>query len=1186
MSQDLASQLFRPYLSTWLRERVGTPALRPGAVFSCQATILYADLSGFTRLTAAFASVPDGAERLHDALNRCYSALIDTIGAYGGDVPTIAGDALTAWWPEQLDLELARRCAAAMLSAAAALPVLATPEGPFRVELRIGVSAGLVHATLAGLPTHGVHLVIAGPALDAAAAAERAAPPGAVYVVDASPASEQPPPIPEPPDSGDALSWEHFLPPSFAERLRLNELVAEYRRCVPVFATFELPRRPDQLHPLVAQVQAVVQRWGGWLNEIEIGDGGPVFVLLFGAPLARGDDASRAVGCCLELRERGLITRAGVTLGILFVGSVGSATRRVYTAQGDDMNLAAHLMQQAAPGEILVSGRVRHDVMDRYETSPPTVMVTKGHAAGVPVARLRSRAARSPAQVRRYLPDAATLVGREQERATIRDAAAAAAAGQPTLLIVEGESGIGKSCMLQDLFLNWIVDGRIAYSAECSSGGMPTPFFAWRPILFDLCEVDEGAPLRLQRAQLDRAVGALPPELQAGREALSEALGLGSLRPDGVLPASAELPALMALIVALVQRQVARGPLLIVLEDIHWADEPSLLLARELIYQAPAAPHPFCLALSHRPLDGPPPQPLADLHSHAACVRVTVGRLSQEESLTMIRAQLGVSEVRDELRQHVERATEGQPLFIKEYLRVLRQHNLIRIEDDTASLVRSLVTVQVSNSAQGIIQARVDRLDLATRLTLKVAAVLGRSFPLRLLSTIHPARPLPAALREQLDTLVALQIIDLELADPEPVYRFKYGITHEVAYTSLLFGQRRQLHGAVATWYEWAYAEELAAGTAAMAVYDVLIDHLGRAEEWERQATYCRMAAERAARQLSASTALRYIEQALVFTREREARIAMLLLRVALNDRVGNYQTQEQDLEELALLAARGARALPLRYADYFRLRLLLAQGLAEPALAEGELLGRRLRRLERQLEGPERAELTLLQSAVKETIAAVRAALGQRAHARMTLRRALALCWSPTAEGLDRSRAPLLEPQILASRCLEGLGNLDLSEGRLDPARTCYQQALELARAVGDWCGESRARERLGRVQLAEGDLQGALATARAVLTTSNAVGDRRGQALALRQIAAISAARGDYAAAERDAHYALAISAGARARAQEAEIWDELAVYAEAQGLHEEAAAARNEARRLRSAARTQLATSAPQLAAQGML
>jgi class 3 adenylate cyclase len=1164
MSQDQASQLFRPYLSAWLREQFAAREIQPGFVATVNAAILYADLSGFTQLTAAYAALPDGAECLHDALNRCYTVLTETIGAFGGDVAAIAGDALTAWWPGSTEIEPARRCGSAMLAAVAALPPLQTPAGPFRLELRIGVSVGVAHAALAGLPSHGVHLVISGPALSAAAAAERNGPPGTLQIAPPTVRAESGLTATQPCGAGPALSWESFVPPGFAERLRLNDHSAEYRRCVPVFAAFTLPASPEELHPLVAQVQTVVMRWGGWLNEIEVGDKGSVFVLLFGAPVARGDDPSRAVGCCLELLERGLIRKAGITLGILFVGAVGSQRRRVYTAQGDDMNLAAHLMLRADEGAILVSGRVRHDVMDRYATSPPEVIATKGHAAGVPVARVVAGGARGEqagVTHRRYLADGAALVGRERERGAIEETAAIARAGRPRLLLVEGESGIGKSCVIQDLFLRWVQAGGAGFRAECSSGGAPTPLLAWRTILADMCGLDEGAPPRQQLAALEEALGALPERARAGAPRLVAALGLSGARAESAPPQGGDPDDhLAALVAALVARQAASRPLLIVIEDLHWADEASLRLADEVVRRC--AGLPLLVALSHRPLDGAEPSPLAALRANPAAAAVTIGRLSSDESAALIRAQLGVAVVHEDLRRQVERHTEGQPLFIKEYLRVLRQHHLIVVEDNAARLVRSYVTVQVSSSAQGVIQARVDRLDAQTRLTLKVAAVLGRSFSLRLLGTIHPARPAPETLRAQLDTLTALQIIDVELADPERVYRFKHGITHEVAYTSLLFGQRRQLHGAVADWYEAAHGAEVASGRAAMVVFDVLTDHLGRAEQWARLAHYARIAAVRAAGQSATTVALRYLEQALLYTADPAVRLELLLLRVAVNDRVGNYVGQADDLHEIAGLAP-AADPLPRAYATLYRLRYLLAIGATDAVQQQAPRALRALQRPELKTCPPQ--ALAALGAAITEAHAAARAAGGAPEAARSLYRHALTLCLAGDGPGQHASFA--VDTRTVASRALDGLGRLERAAGRPAEAVAHQRGAIALAELAGDWCAETLAREGLGRALLAQESLDAAYAEARVALHTSNAVGDRGGQARALRLLAAISAARGDYAAAGRDAHYALANSAGALARHTEAAIWEEIAGYAAAQGQPDEAAAARQEAARARS-------------------
>jgi tetratricopeptide (TPR) repeat protein len=838
------------------------------------------------------------------------------------------------------------------------------------------------------------------------------------------------------------------------------------------------------------------------------------------------------------------------------------------------MNLAAHLMYGAAPGEVLVSGRVRSDILGRYQTTEPMLMSTKGHSEGVPVARVISGGARVGRGValQRYLPDAVALIGRAEERRTMAAAAERAVGGQASLILLEGESGIGKSYVLQDLAATWIERGYRGYSSECSSGGQGVPLLAWRPILADICGIDEGASLKVQRAQLAQALQAVPHTDRLARQALAHALSLAEdLAGEGASGQSDsdEQGRLIDMAVALIRAQLAAGPLLIVLEDVHWADEISLQLVAQLLRSGqPGRPFPLCLTLSHRPLDGAVPDSLTELRADPCATRVALGRLTSEQSFELIRALLGVSDVQPELRQHVERHTEGQPLFIKEYLRVLLQHNLAQIEDGVASLKDSTVTVQVSSSAQGVIQARVDRLDEPTRLTLKAAAVIGRSFPFRLLAMIHTARPSDHELRAQLDTLIGLKIIDLELEDPEPVYRFKYGITHEVAYTSLLFGQRRLLHAAVANWYESAYAADIAAGRAAMAVYDVLISHLRRAEEWRRQARYCLAAAEQAAQRFSNAAALRYIEQALVATGDPTERYDLLLLRVIINERLGNQVSQADDIGMAEQLADQLGDPLRQSYASYYQMCYLLESGLHQTVLGMVESVDRLMRRAARGSKGEGRRQARLLRAGYLDACGAAHGATGELMQARRLHRRALALCRGrhPGEQEPEPSAAHRwIDDRAMASRCLNHLGHVAFQQGRLGGAMACFRQALDLARASNSWSSEARARAGISMVHLGLHNSAAALVEANKALSTSQAVGDRTGQALALKQLAAISAAHEDYDEAQRRAWHALAISANTRARVLEAQILQDIAGFATAQGMDEEAEAALQEAERV---------------------
>ncbi len=1160
MSHDRSAQLYRPYLPRWIQERVSVATLRAGSVHSCVAVVLYADLSGFTRLTAAFAALPDGAEQLHDVLNRLYAVLIDTVVAHSGDVAAIAGDALTAWWPDTADASVAEICALALRATLAALPAISTLDGAFQLDLRIGISVGPVYIALVGLPNYGVHPVLFGPAIAAAVAAEREAEPGVIHSAAPTNSTAQ---LPSIAGEGPPLSWEHFLPPTFGARLRLSDLGAEYRRCVPAFCAFDLPERPEDLQRLVIQVQAVVLRWGGWLNEVEVGDKGAVLVLLFGAPVARGDDASRAVGCCLELRSRGLIQRAGISVGILFVGAVGSPIRRVYTAQGDDMNLAAHLMQLARPGALLVSSRVRQEVLGRYKTSVPKLISPKGHTDGVPVAEIVSTpvGANSSASLQRYLSVAGQLIGREDELERITAATHAAAEGQRALLLIEGESGIGKTTLIQHLVKLWTTQGLSGFGGECSSGGQTTPLLAWRPILLDLCGIDESAPPEQRRIVFEQVVSRLEAST-ASQAALAHLLGLAEAQE-----AALELEPVM-LAATLIGARLRAGPVLIVLEDVQWADPATLRLALRLLTMVPPEqPWPLCLVLAHRPLDGPNQSDLAALQAHPVAQRILLGALSPTASTELSRTLLNVAYVSTDLAQHVARHAEGQPLFIREYLRALAQHDLISISDGTARLNQVAPTVQLANSAQGVIQARVDRLGEPTRLTLKIAAVIGRSFPLRLLNAIHPTNPGEATLRAQLGELRTRQIIDLELGDPEPVYRFKHGITHEVAYTSLLFGQRRQLHATVARWYQEIHAEEIATNQAPLAVYDVLIAHLRRAEEWEPTVQAGQAAALCALRQNSTTAALRYIDQALVFATTAASRSDLILLLLTIHERTGSLGNQVDALAELEQLVAQTEEPLPHMYARTLRVQYLLTIGAFAAAISQTQQLSRQIKAF-RKIPGHHLPYLDLVRASVIDARGAARAGQGKLATARRLHQAALQLCQAaPVSSSADDTFLDLLDRRVLAMRCLDHLGSVWLRQGRPKTALAHYHQALELAQQWGDWHAEARARQGLAAVYLAQGDATQAHAEATSSLTTSHAVADRAGQALALRQLAAVSAAQGDYAEAQRQAWHALAICTSTQAQALERELLHTIATYATAQGQHEEAAAARQEAMRQRA-------------------
>ncbi|HZD67924.1 MAG TPA: adenylate/guanylate cyclase domain-containing protein, partial [Actinomycetes bacterium] len=351
--------------------------------------VLFADIVGFTPMSAALADAgPEGTEELSEILNGFFARMIDLVTSYGGAVAKFAGDALTALFPfESTTRDTARRavgCALDMQAATRGFQVMTTRAGTFPLAMRAGLGAGRVLAAVVGDPVIRLEHVLAGEAVDRAVAAERRAASGQVMAHAAlleddhgievagesgTPAMvtrlsgrvrrtpRRPPRIAVTDENGLAA----FLHPTIAERIDRGHggLVDEHRTVTVVFVGFpdlvdDDPGAVDRLQRYVAAAVRLIDRWGGHLRQVDLGDKGSVLLVVFGAPVRLEDHEERAVRCCVELlRLPGGPFRAGMTTGRAWCGEVGSDARREYAIVGDPVNLAARLMEMAAPGQAL-----------------------------------------------------------------------------------------------------------------------------------------------------------------------------------------------------------------------------------------------------------------------------------------------------------------------------------------------------------------------------------------------------------------------------------------------------------------------------------------------------------------------------------------------------------------------------------------------------------------------------------------------------------------------------------------------------------------------------------------------------------------------------------------------------------------------------------------------------------------
>ena len=805
------------------------------------AALLFADISDSTRLAERLAAQgPAGAEEFSRLLNAYLGAVIDVVTAHGGDVVKFAGDGLFALWPaeEHGGLAAATRHAAQCALAVQETLRLRRPGEVIRLSMRIGVGAGEVIGVAVGSPDDRMeYLIVGGPVMETCRA-ERVAAAGEVVVtaeawrtmgagcvgtplpadgvrLEALDAPAPPTPMVMPAVSPSAVTaLRAFAPPAIVARLSAgqNEWLAELRHVTILFS--RLPDWTgltlDEVQELTSTVLRVMTRYQGTLARLGMDEHGPVAQFAFGLPpLAHEDDPMRGVQAALEmhatLRARGVRCGIGIATGRAFCGAVGGARRREYATVGDAVNVAARLMYAAGNG-ILCDPTTAAACGDRLTFEPLPAIEVKGKAAPLAVYRPRGRSG-APARPR---PD---LVGRAAERAQLRRRLHALInAGTGGVVLIEGEAGIGKSRLATDLRAQAQALGVAAFLGSSDAIEMATAYHAWRPVVSQLFEFNALPENRMiWRAHM---LAWLDAE-SAGDDSVPSLLQLAPLLnavvpldiPENPLTAQmsdeARADNLHELLVALLQRAARCQPLLLVLEDAHWMDSASwavTLLASQRVAQL------LLVVVTRPPGDAAPVEYRRLVHALGA-ERLLLDTLSSDETCVLVCQRLGVKSLSAPVAALVQERAGGHPFFTEELAYALRDAGIVTTaggECHFAVQADVLQQLALPRTLQGMITSRVDRLTPRQQLALKVASVFGRNFSLDKLRDVHPIEADKAHLLSDLSALERLDLIRSDPAASNPTYLFKHAVTQEAVYDLLAFTQRRQLHRAVAEWYERA----------------------------------------------------------------------------------------------------------------------------------------------------------------------------------------------------------------------------------------------------------------------------------------------------------------------------------------------------------------------------------------------
>jgi class 3 adenylate cyclase len=539
-------------------------------------------------------------------------------------------------------------------------------------------------------------------------------------------------------------------------------------------------RDPERVRALLERFYEAmtdeIERTGGTVEKFA----GDAVMAVFGAPVALEDHAERALHAALAMQRRlaGIFggeveMRIGVNTGEVVVG----VPREGSFVAGDAVNASDRLQKAAEPGEILAGERTVAAVGGAFEFGDRRVAEAKGIPEGL-VARPVQRAL-TLARPRGAAGLGRAFVGREAEidllLATFRRAVSL---GEPHLLTIVGEPGIGKTTLVRELWelLSSEEPAPLRRTGRCLPYGDGITYWP----LGEIVKEHYGVVDSSARDEIVRRL--------EGREDLVLALGLTA---GGAHPLDTR-ERLQAAVVGFVEELARERAAVVLVEDVHWAEDDLLDLLDRVVREARA---PVLLLATARPeLTSRRPGWGAGRNT----TTIWLEPLAEQATVRMLDELLAI-ELPDELRTALVSRSEGNPFFVEELIGALVDDGVLERRDGAWALAAVSDGFSVPDTVHAALAARIDRLPATEKAALQAASIVGRVFWARPVARLLEGVDADYALLEDRDFVRRRGGSSL---DGEPEYSFKHALTRDVAYGSIPKARRGRLHATLAEWLD------------------------------------------------------------------------------------------------------------------------------------------------------------------------------------------------------------------------------------------------------------------------------------------------------------------------------------------------------------------------------------------------
>jgi class 3 adenylate cyclase/tetratricopeptide (TPR) repeat protein len=642
---------------------------------------------------------------------------------------------------------------------------------------------------------------------------------------------------------------------------------------------------PEQVAEIMngafAFLNAPITKYGGTVARL-LGD---AIIAFFGAPVAHEDDAERAVRAGLDIqaaakeysevvrRNYGVDfeVRVGINTGLAVLAAVGDEIRTEYTAIGDTTNVAARMQSAAVPGSVLISADTYHLTKELFEFEPRGATMVKGKSAHIETYEVLSPKA-VPGKVRGLEGEGLTspLVGRSAEFRLVHDKLEEVAReGRGAFVAVVGEAGLGKSRLLAEVrklataesqnsqpLVTWIEGRALSYEQAVT-------YYPWRQVIRQAIGAQDGEAPEVvrERVHRDSACDTMPEGDPHYLEVILSVESNETLKALTALEGDALVNHITEATRGYLRARANLKPTVIVFDDLHWADSASLdllLNVAELVEEWPL----LVICLLRPDKDAPSWSAIEKARSQlgARYTEILLEPLDTAQAKELLDNLLYIEDLPVSVRNLILEKAEGNPFFVEEVIRTLIDSRHIVQENSHWRATREIVNVTIPDTLSGVLSARIDRLPKSTKQVAQTAAVLGRIFEYRALTTVcGAAAPAPERIEDvepHLGVLTYEELVRERVHDPELEYIFKHALTQEAAYDLLLIRRRKELHRRAGEVLEDLYPERRGELASALAY------HFRHGEDWQRAAEYAMSAGEQAVKVYAMREAIEHYENA------------------------------------------------------------------------------------------------------------------------------------------------------------------------------------------------------------------------------------------------------------------------------------------------------------------------------------